>query len=124
MREIFKTGFCLLNYEDSCHGENEYIYWKHFDCGGRGFVNEYAEVECEVCHHFRAEIENLVFICPSHTFYRVPDKRTPQETIWAFASNFLANIEPRNDYFVQKLRCNLEIRIGPEKISCQYINCP
>ena len=111
---IFKTGICPLNDEDSCHGENEYIFWEHDDCGGRGFVNVNAEVECEDCHVI-VRIEDLLFRCPNHTFYRTNYKASAQKTIWNFASNFAANIDPPNDFYVQKMKYNLEKRIGPEK---------
>ena len=42
---ILKTGLCPLNYEDSCHGEDEYIYWTHEDCGERGLVDVDPEVK-------------------------------------------------------------------------------
>lgn len=120
MKHILKTGLCLVNLEDSCHGDDEYIYWTHANCGGRGFVDANAEVECQDCH-VRVGIENLSLKCPNHTFSHTIYKGSAQETIWYFASNFAVNIEPPDDFYVKEMKYNLAKRIGPQKIGSQAL---
>ena len=114
---IFRTGLCPLNCDDDCH--DDYIYWKHQDCGGNTFVNKEAEVHCLNCHKI-FKFENLGFKCPDHTFHRTVKPSDP-DTIWYFIRNFTSNLETPDEDFIEKIKLNIELRIGPEKIRVQYL---
>ena len=113
MEYYLETDFCPLNEEDAL-GCGKFIYWTHANCGGKALVNHFGKVKCLKCGLI-TQFEELLFKCPSHTFYHTIDIAKAKENILKVANLFAAFVaDHAHDYdfsctFIKKLKR----KIGP-----------